>query len=62
MIITDENKRSVGYKRKKSQVSSSSKGTPKLTLCEKVMVAMNKKGESHSFENVSGNVKTHRGP
>lgn len=60
--ISKEKKKSSMYKRKKPQVSSSTQETPKLTLCGNVMVAMNKKVESHFVENISGNVKTPREP
>lgn len=56
MIIPGEKQTNVVYKRKKKpQVSSSAL---KLILREKVIVAMNKKVESHSIENISMNVKT----
>lgn len=50
----EEKKKSVVYERKKkSQVSSYVQEKPKLTLCEKVLAAMNKKDEPHFMEIVS---------
>lgn len=60
--ISEEKKKSVMYKRNKSQVSLSSQETRKLTLCEKVVVAMNKKDKFHYVKNSSRNVKNLREP